>query len=73
MNDFDNMVLDEIKKQCELTMNYHDHESVDQRLLGYAGKGYAPVMDPEWNRRNRPAPKPRYTLSPVQLRRMRNI
>lgn len=62
-----------LKQRCEAEMSNHDSASVDQRLLNYAGKGFAPVLDPEWNRENRTAPKSRYTLSPAQLRRIRSI
>lgn len=73
MSKFYDLVLDGTKQRCEQEMAWHDNSSVDQRRLNYAGKDFAPVLDHEWNRRNRPAPRPRYTLSPVQLRRMRVI
>lgn len=52
-------------------MEAHDTSSTDQRMRGYAGIGIIKIMrDPNWNRPNKPAPKPRYRLSPAQLRRM---
>lgn len=70
MSDFHDMILQEAKKRCEAEMAYHDRADHDRRMLNYAGKDFAPTLDPEWNRQHRAAPKPRYTLSPAQLRRM---
>jgi len=68
-----NVDFEALKQRCEAEMNRHDSVGREKRMLNYSGKDFAPVLDPEWNRQHRAAPKPRYTLSPVQLRRMRSI
>ena len=62
-----------LKQHCEAELYKHDRADHDKRMLNYAGEGVTPVLDPAWNQQNRAAPKPRYVLSPAQLRRMRII
>ena len=59
-----------LKQRCVAEMAYHDRADHDQRMMNYSGKGVTDFLDPAWNRQHRAAPKPRYTLSPAQLRRM---
>lgn len=54
-------------------MERHDSASRNERMKAYAGIGgdYTKrEYDPNWNKQVRPAPRPRYILSPAQLRRM---
>ena len=62
-----------LKLRCEKEMAGHDSASQDIRILNYQGKDSAPGLYTTWNHPHRPAPKPRYTLNPAQLRRMRVI
>jgi hypothetical protein len=63
----------DIALRCRLDMQKHDSLSLENRMINYTTNGLWEVVDPTWNRQNRPAPKPRYKLSPAQLRRMRII
>jgi hypothetical protein len=66
-------ILKETKLRAEQEMFNHDRASTAERMLNYSGKGFTNAVDPEWNRPNPSAPKPRYTLSLVQLRRMQRV
>lgn len=66
-------ILKETKLRCEQEMEDHDRADHATRMLNYSGKNFTTFLDPNWNRPNPSAPKPRYTLSLVQLRRMQRV